>query len=64
MKEWMPTSNYWDPVRDMNEALVIVGIRGFKKLDNTGYYLVQYKPVILDAFQLILNTPLSLKWEI
>ena len=35
--------------RDTNEAFEIVDIRGFKKLGNTGYYLVQYKPRILDA---------------
>jgi hypothetical protein len=23
VKEWMPTSNYWDPIRDMNEAFEI-----------------------------------------
>ena len=33
----------------MNEAFQIVDIRGFKKLGRTGYYLVQYKPRILDA---------------
>ena len=49
VKEWMPTSNYWDPTRDMNEAFEIVDIRGFKKLVRTGYYLVQYKPRILNA---------------
>ena len=57
VKEWMSTSNYWDPIGrrirlkigDMNEAFEIVDIRGFKKLGNTGYYLVQYKPKILDA---------------
>jgi hypothetical protein len=37
VKEWMPTSNYWDPIRDMNEAFEIVDIRGFKKLGRTGY---------------------------
>ena len=47
MKEWMPTSKYWDPIEDMNEAFEIVDIRGFKKLGRTGYYLVQYKPRIL-----------------
>ena len=45
----MPTSNFWGPIRDWNEAFEIVDIRGFKKLGNTGYYLVQYKPRILDA---------------
>ena len=49
VKEWLPTSNYWDPIRDRNEAFEIVDIRGFKKLGRTGYYLVQYKPRILDA---------------
>jgi len=33
MKEWMPTSNYWDPIRDRNEAFEIVDIRRFKKLN-------------------------------
>ena len=33
----------------MNEAFEIVDIRGFKKLGRTGYYLVQYKPRVLDA---------------
>ena len=23
VKEWMPTSNSWDPIRDMNEAFEI-----------------------------------------
>ena len=32
VKERIPTSNYWDPIRDMNEAFEIVDIRGFKKL--------------------------------
>ena len=41
--------NYWDPIRDMNEAFEIVDIRGFKELGRTGYYIVQYKPRILDA---------------
>ena len=45
----MPTSNNWDLIRDMNEAFEIVGIRGFKKLGRTSYYLVQYRPRILDA---------------
>ena len=36
VKEWLPTSNYWDPIRDMNEAFQIVDIRGFMKLSNTG----------------------------
>ena len=49
VKEWLPTSNYWDPIRDRNEAFEIVDIRGFKKLGRTGYYLVQYKPRIIDA---------------
>ena len=49
VKEWMPTSNYWDPIKDRNEAFEIVDIRGFKKLGRAGYYLVQYKPRILDA---------------
>ena len=40
---------YWDPIRNRNEAFEIVDIRGFKKLGRTGYYLVQYKPRILDA---------------
>jgi hypothetical protein len=31
-KKWMSTSNYWEPIRDINEAFVIVDIRGFKKL--------------------------------
>jgi hypothetical protein len=26
VKEWMQTSNYWDPIRDMNEAFEIVDI--------------------------------------
>ena len=26
-KEWISTSNYWDPIRDMNEAFEIVDIR-------------------------------------
>ena len=43
------TQNYWDPIRDVNEAFEIVGIGGFKKLGRTGYYRVQYKPRILDA---------------
>jgi len=43
MKEWMPTSNYWDPIRDRNEAFEIVYIRGCKKLGRTGYCLAQYK---------------------
>ena len=33
----------------MNEAFKIIDIRGFRKLGRTGYYLVQYKPRILDA---------------
>ena len=49
VKEWMSTSNYWDPIKDRNKAFEIVDIRGFKKLGRTGYYLVQYKPKILDA---------------
>jgi len=49
VKEWISTSNYWDPIRNMNEAFEIVDIRGFKKLVRTGSYLVQYKPRILDA---------------
>ena len=49
VKEWIPTSNYWDPIRDKNEAFEIVDIRGFKKLGRTGYYPVQYKPRVLDA---------------
>ena len=40
VKEWMSTSNYWDPIRDRNEAFEIVDIRGFRKLGRTGYYLV------------------------
>ena len=32
VKEWMQTYNYWDPIRDKNEAFEIVDIRGFKKL--------------------------------
>jgi hypothetical protein len=47
--EKKPTSIYWDPIRDRNVAFEIVDIRGFKKLGRTGYYLVQYKPRILDA---------------
>ena len=47
--EWIPTWNYWDPIRGMNGAFEIVCIRGFKELGRTGYYLVQYKPRILDA---------------
>jgi hypothetical protein len=31
VKEWMPTSNYWDPIRDMNEAFQIVDIKRFEK---------------------------------
>jgi len=49
VKEWISTSNYLYPNRDMNEAFEIVDIRGFKDLGRTGYYLVQYKPRILDA---------------
>ena len=49
VKEWMPTYNFWDPIRDKNEAFEVVDIKGFKKSGNTGYYLVQYKPRILDA---------------
>jgi len=45
----MPTSNYWDPIRDMNEAFEIDDIRGFKKLSNTMLFFVKYKPRILDA---------------
>ena len=48
-EEWMSTSNYWNPIRDINEAFQIVDIRGFKNLRRTSYYLVQYKPRILDA---------------
>ena len=47
--EWISTSNYCDPIRDMNEAFKSVGIKGIKKLGCTGYYLVEYKPKILDA---------------
>ena len=32
MKEWIWTSNYWDPIRDMNEAFEIVDIKGFRNL--------------------------------
>jgi len=49
VKERMPTSKHWDPIRDKNEAFQIVDIRGFEKLGRTGYYLVQYKSRILDA---------------
>ena len=38
-----------NPIRDINEAFQIVDIRGFKNLRKTSYYLVQYKPRILDA---------------
>ena len=48
-KEWMQTSNYWDPIGNMNEEFQIVDIRGYKKLGRTGFYLVQYKPRVLDA---------------
>ena len=51
VKEWMPTSNYCDPIRDRNEAFEIVDIRGFKKLGRTGYYLAQYGPMRLLNFQ-------------
>ena len=50
VKEWMQTYNYWDPIRDTNEAFEIDDIRGFKELGRTGYYLVQYEPRILDAY--------------
>ena len=32
----MQTSNYWDPIGDMNEAFEIVDIRGFKKIGLSG----------------------------
>ena len=49
MIEWIPTPNYWDPIRDMNEAFEIVDIRGFQKLSNTMLFFVKYKPRILDS---------------
>ena len=36
VKERISTSNYWYPIRDMNEAFEIGDIRGFKKLGRTG----------------------------
>ena len=49
VKDWMQTSNYWDPIGDMNEAFEIGDIRGHKELGRTGCYLVQCKPRILDS---------------
>ena len=48
VEEWLQTSNYWDPIRDRNEAFEIVDIRGFKELGrrvtilyniNRGYWM-------------------------
>ena len=33
----------------MNKVFEIADIKEFKKLGRTGYYLVQYKPRVLDA---------------
>jgi hypothetical protein len=45
----MQTSNYWDMIRDMHEVFEFVDIRGFMRLGNPGYCLVQCKPGVFDA---------------